>query len=73
MKALLLRVTMVGVLFLGVTVLTQPAVVSAGGGCDMRLRCMPPSQQKIGSCGADCYCYYPSGLRILDQVDCTPL
>lgn|SRR5215469_15829941 len=72
MKTLFLRAVMVVVLFLGVIVLSQPAVVRAGSFCDMRLRCMPPSQTKIGSCGSDCYCYYPNGTRILDEADCTP-
>lgn len=72
MKTLLLRVAMVGVLFLGIVVLSRPAVVNAYG-CNPTLRCMPPSQHKLGFCESDCFCAYPSGIRILDKVDCTPL
>lgn len=72
MKPLLLRVAMVGVLFLGIMVLFQPAVVKAQGGCNPTLRCQPPSQTKIGFCESSCFCAYPNGVRILDQADCTP-
>jgi hypothetical protein len=73
MKTLLLRVTMAGVLFLGIMVLFQPAVVKAQGSCNPTYRCLPPSQHKLGFCESDCFCAYPSGVRIWDPVDCTPL
>lgn len=71
MKTLLLRVTMVGVLFLGVMILGHPAAVRASG-CNTSIRCFPPKAPSLGFCAADCYCNFSNGTRKFDPIDCTP-
>lgn len=72
MKALLLRAAMVGILFLGAIILSQPTVVRASG-CDTSIQCLSKDGSKSGTCGSDCYCYFPDGTRQFDRIDCTPL
>jgi hypothetical protein len=74
MKTLLLRVAMVGVLFLGMVIVSRPTVVKAGG-CFSNVFCSSndPNNTQLGTCSTNCFCNFPDGTREFNEPDCALL